>query len=307
MLGAGEPSGASQLCGRGGWTPPWLAEPRVAPGSWSAPCHQLDPALHALAGREPEAGWYGNPQTPQVPLTNEALLHPRAASLQEQGRMLLPEGSRHREHPASLGVNHLLRPAGAATVLHPQESTIQCCKCPASLWQQHSSTASILHPRESPLWHCEHPASPGISPPALQASCIPGHPFPLAPCRGGDEDRCKDGRKRSQTPRPPRLRAARSKAQLGSELLACTVCQSQKRVWRVAVVGFPCSQSQPEMLCADWGPHSFPKSHFPSCSSLSTSHPHPAPAGSRLCIHPGSIISEASSLINGGGSEQKGT
>lgn len=30
VRGAGEPSGPS---GRGGWTPPWLAEPRVAPGS----------------------------------------------------------------------------------------------------------------------------------------------------------------------------------------------------------------------------------------------------------------------------------
>lgn len=48
----------------------------------------------------------------------------------------------------------------------------------------------------------------------------------------------------------------------------------------MVAVGFPCSQSQPKMLCADWQPHPFPKSHFPSCSSLSTSHPHPAPAGS---------------------------
>lgn len=166
MLGAGEHSGARQLSRRGGWTPPWLAAPRVAPGFWSAPCHQLDPALHAPAGRELEAGWYGNQQTPQVPLTNEALLHPRAASLQEQGKMLLPEGSQHQQHPASLGISPLLplpsagsflqpwasiicssqpalqvscilrhQPFNAASVLHPHISTIQCCKCPTSPWQ----------------------------------------------------------------------------------------------------------------------------------------------------------------------------
>lgn len=132
MRGAGEPGGASQLSGRGGWTPPWLAEPRAAPDSRSAPWHQLDPAIHAPAGREPEAGWYGNPQTPQVPLTNEAPLHPRAASLQEQARMLLPEGSRHREHPASLGISHPLPLSSVVSILHPWASVLQPCKCLAS-------------------------------------------------------------------------------------------------------------------------------------------------------------------------------
>uniref|UniRef100_A0A8C0VRI9 Uncharacterized protein n=1 Tax=Cyanistes caeruleus TaxID=156563 RepID=A0A8C0VRI9_CYACU len=97
--------------------------------------------------------------------------------------MLLPEGSRHREHPASLSVSHPL--------------------------PQSSGDASL-----------------GISPSSLQASCITWHPLLLAPHRGEDKDGYKDRRKRSQTPRPPRLRAARSKAQPGSELLTCTVCQT---------------------------------------------------------------------------------
>lgn len=103
-LGAGDPSGASQLSGRHGDVFLTGRAPG-RPGSWSAPCQQLDSALHAPAGQEPEAGWYGNSQTPQVPLTNEALLHPRAASFQEQGRVFLPEGSRHGEHCTALGIS----------------------------------------------------------------------------------------------------------------------------------------------------------------------------------------------------------
>lgn len=112
---------------------------------------------------------------------------------------------------------------------------------------------------------CEHPASLGIRPSALQVSRISRHPLLLAPHRGGDKDGCKDKRKRSQTLRPPRLRSPQSKAPPGSDLLTYTVCQSQKTDWSVVAVGFSCSQSQPEMVCADSRQHPFPKSHFPSC------------------------------------------
>lgn len=106
--------------------------------------------------------------------------------------------------------------------------------------------------------HREHPASLDISPSSLQVSCISRHPLLLAPHRGGDKDGCKDRRKRSQTLRPPRLRAACSKAQPGSELLTCTLCQSQQTGWNTVAVGFPCSQSQPEMVCAGSRQHPFP-------------------------------------------------
>jgi len=210
---------------------------------------------------------------------------------------------RHQTSSAASSCIPRHQPLSAASVLHPWASNMQRCECPASLGIKHpalrvscilrhqpSSAASSCIPVATALQHCKHPASPGISPPALRVSCIPGHlfPIPLAPRGGGNKDRFKDETKRSQTPRPPRLRAVRSKAQPGSEVLSCTVCQSQKTVWRVAAVGFPCSKSWPEMLCADWRPHPFPTSHSPSCSSLSTPH---TSRISQLCIHPGSIIS----------------
>lgn len=65
---------------------------------------------------------------------------------------------------------------------------------------------------------------------------------------------------RSQTLRPPRLRAVCSKAQPGSKLLTCKVYQSQKTDWSVVAlpVGFPCSQRQTETVCADSRQHPFP-------------------------------------------------
>ena len=183
---------------------------------------------------------------------------------------------RHQTSSAASSCIPRHQPPSAASVLHPWASNIQRSEYPASSGTSHPALRV--------------PASPGISPPALRVSCIPRHlfPIPLAPRGGGNKDRFKDETKRSQTPRPPRLRAVRSKAQPGSEVLSCTVCQSQKTVWRVAAVGFPCSKSWPEMLCADWRPHPFPTSHSPSCSSLSTPH---TSRISQLCIHPGSIIS----------------
>lgn len=190
----------------------------------------------------------------------------------------------------------LRRGADTDSILHPRASTARRREQPASLGISPPlllpSAESSLHPWASSVRHSEHPASPSIIRLAQRASCISRYQPPTSSrLHTGKEKRYKDERKRIQAPTLPGLRAARSKAQPGSELLVCTVCQSQERVWRVAAVGFPGSQSQPEMLSAYWQARPFPESHFPSCGSCSTSLPHPVPAGSQLRIHPGSIIS----------------
>lgn len=138
--------------------------------------------------------------------------------------MLLPEGSRHREHPASLGISHPLPLSSVVSILHPWASVLQPCKCLAS---------------------------PGIH---------------FCWLHTGEETRMGARiRGRGVRLRPPRLRAPQSKTQPVSGLLTYTVCQSQKTDWSVVAVGFPCSQSQPEMVCTDSRQHPFPKSHFPRC------------------------------------------